>query len=177
MESQTQTVGRRRATRVPAETPEPIDRETVIRERLQKIAARNDGVLTPDAVVRDARNPKSPLHDEFEWDVQAAAEAHWIEQARALIRRVRIVVSEDQRDVRVPEYVRDPDQDGGDQGYVHVREATSDADRARRMLCQEAAMAMGLMRRVRALAIQAGESAVARLLEQQVSALESALAE
>jgi hypothetical protein len=48
------------------------------------------GELTAQAVL-DAARPKShPLHSRFEWNDKAAGEAYRLEQARELIRKVRI---------------------------------------------------------------------------------------
>lgn len=44
----------------------------------------------PADLVAAARQPGHSLHDCFTWDVDAAAAAHWIEQAQALIRHLRI---------------------------------------------------------------------------------------
>ena len=48
------------------------------------------GSLTPHAVVDVARPPKSLLHKHFEWDNQAAADAYRLDQARSLIRAIRV---------------------------------------------------------------------------------------
>lgn len=48
------------------------------------------GVLTPQAVVEDARPEGAPLHDRFEWDDAKAGELYRVDQARALIRSVKI---------------------------------------------------------------------------------------
>lgn len=58
---------------------------------LEEIRAANGGELQPLAVVEAAKSRKNPLHQHFLWDVKAAAEAHWLDQARTLIRSVRIV--------------------------------------------------------------------------------------
>ena len=50
----------------------------------------NDG-LTPEAVVRVARDPDSILHAHFEWDDAKAGHSHRLQQARHLIKRVKIV--------------------------------------------------------------------------------------
>lgn len=64
----------------------------VIGEALAKISERNNGQLKPDAVWKEAKaSPRHPLHKFFTWDVQKAAEAHWRDQARTLIRCVDIV--------------------------------------------------------------------------------------
>lgn len=66
-----------------------VQESAVIRE-LQTIALEHDGFLNPDDVVSRARDPKSPLHDQFTWDDAAAAEDWRRAQACALIRRVKL---------------------------------------------------------------------------------------
>ena len=61
-----------------------------IGEALAEIAAAVDGHLTPHATVKAARDPNSPLHRHFEWDDAAAAEAYRLDQAREIIRLIRI---------------------------------------------------------------------------------------
>lgn len=51
---------------------------------------RKRGVLTPEAVVREATKKSSPLHGWFEWDDTAAARQYRLEQARDLIRSVTV---------------------------------------------------------------------------------------
>lgn len=48
------------------------------------------GQITPPDVVDAARDPKSPLHQHFEWDDSAAAEEWRLAQARTLIASVRV---------------------------------------------------------------------------------------
>lgn len=48
------------------------------------------GVLTADAVVADSTPVTAPLHDRFEWDDAKAGHEHRLEQARGLIRSVKI---------------------------------------------------------------------------------------
>ena len=50
--------------------------------------------LTPRVVVDEARDPEHPLHSRFEWDDSIAGEAYRIQQARELIRSVRVVHKE-----------------------------------------------------------------------------------
>lgn len=45
------------------------------REHLRLIQSK-EGRLDPREVLRDARNANSPLHDLFEWDDSAAADAY-----------------------------------------------------------------------------------------------------
>lgn len=62
----------------------------VIGEALASIAERTDGVPDPSHVVNAARDEKSPLHQHFEWDDAKAAHAHRLDQARGLIRLIRV---------------------------------------------------------------------------------------
>lgn len=48
------------------------------------------GALTPKGVVDAARDEAHPLHSRFEWDDAVAGEAYRLEQARGLIRSVRV---------------------------------------------------------------------------------------
>lgn len=59
-------------------------------ERLQAIRRKRQS-LTPELVVRDAKNFRSPLHKYFEWDDAKAAAAHRLQQAGHLIRCVSVV--------------------------------------------------------------------------------------
>lgn len=66
----------------------------IVGERLAQLAAENDQRLTPRVVVDDSRPLDAPLHECFEWDDLRAAELHREDQARALIRGVRVVTQE-----------------------------------------------------------------------------------
>jgi hypothetical protein len=62
-----------------------------IGEALAEIAEKAEGHLTPSAVVDSARSENHPLHPHFEWNDSAAAEAYRLDQARSIIRMVRVV--------------------------------------------------------------------------------------
>lgn len=56
------------------------------------LALRSEhGRLTPDLVVNAARPADGPLHDRFTWDDSEAAERYRLDEARQLIRSVRVV--------------------------------------------------------------------------------------
>lgn len=67
-----------------------------IGESLSAIAAANKGRLTPHAVVDEARNERHALHRFFEWRDEVAAAQYRLDQARNLIRSVRVVNEEDE---------------------------------------------------------------------------------
>lgn len=54
-------------------------------DRLEKRLGRK---YNPYDVVKDAKDPESPLHDYFDWDIETAAQKHWLHQARQLIATV-----------------------------------------------------------------------------------------
>jgi hypothetical protein len=63
----------------------------VIGTSLEEIRTANGGEIQPKAVVDAARSKKNPLHRHFEWDNVLAAESFRLDQARSLIRCVRVL--------------------------------------------------------------------------------------
>ena len=57
---------------------------------LAKLAEAENGRLTPSAVVEAARDAKSPLNRHFEWDDAKAAQSYRLDQAREIIRVIRV---------------------------------------------------------------------------------------
>lgn len=122
-------------------------------ERLAKIEERDrEGILRVDDVIHDAKNPRSPLHDQFEWDIKKAALTCWREQARALIQRVRVEFTNHTSIIRVPQYVRDTKAKPSEQGYTSIARLRSDRSKALDTLRNEAERAAALLQRVRDLA-------------------------
>jgi len=126
--------------------------QDVIRSRLTSLEQAHGGILTPEAVLEDARNPASPLHTLFEWDEQKAAYSHWLETARRIIRSVRVVVKTETATVQSVAYVRAPDLPGSQQGYRSVLALRSDKAQSREAIVQEFQRAGAVLRRARELA-------------------------
>ena len=124
-----------------------------IRERLAQIAEANGGRLTPEAVVKDAKQKDSPLHSKFPWDVKQAAYQHWLDVARRLIVSVQVVIKTEHTRVRTPYYVRDPAAGSSEQGYVSVAKLRTEADMARDVLVAEFGRVADMLRRARNLAV------------------------
>ncbi|MFA4972871.1 MAG: hypothetical protein WC683_09675 [bacterium] len=59
-------------------------------DELEKLSRKHKGALRPRDVVNFARDPKTALHEHFEWDDNLAAEEYRLEQARKII-RVQII--------------------------------------------------------------------------------------
>ena len=83
------------------------------------------GRLTAEQVVDVARNETSALHGCFEWDDSKPAESYRIEQARELIRRVKIEITIQERTIKTVAYVRDPDKDASLPGYQNTLKVTT----------------------------------------------------
>lgn len=67
----------------------------IIGEALEQLTARNEGRLKPEHVVTAARSRSHPLHRHFEWNDSHAAAAYRLDQARAIIRSVRLIAEDD----------------------------------------------------------------------------------
>ena len=96
------------------------NQKEAIAARLEKLTKLNKGRLTPANVMHDARNLKSPQHDQFEWDDGKASEQYRLDQARTLIRTVRLEIRTERRIISTVRYVRDPSANQFEQGYVDV---------------------------------------------------------
>lgn len=66
-------------------------RKKLIVEVLRMIEKR-DGIITPTALVEEARPASSPIHEAFEWDDTRAAHAHRLSEARQHIQTVRVTL-------------------------------------------------------------------------------------
>jgi hypothetical protein len=103
----------------------------------EAIAACRDasGSITPKAVVAAARDPKSVLHSEFEWDADRAAEQTWLRTAAALIREVKFTVTFEDKKLVVPYYVSDPRSD--ESSYISTIKVARSQSLARAVLRDE----------------------------------------
>jgi len=117
-----------------------------VRQRLQELHDAR-GSLTPDIVLQDARDPESPLHSEFTWDSEEAARKWNLEEARRLIRSVKIEIKTTKYHLTAIGYVRDPDCDRREQGYVSTVSLRSDTEKARRALLSELSRADAALQR------------------------------
>lgn len=147
----------------------------LIAARLAKIAEENDGNLTPDAVLEDARSKKSPLHDQFEWNDGEAAHKYRLEQARTLIRSVRVEVTTESKTVSVVRYLRNPEVPNKAQGYADVVAIRDSSDLARDALRTELARAKALFDRAESLAVAFDMDSEIRELRERVIGMDERL--
>ena len=125
---------------------------------LREIAEKHGGNLDPKDVVEEAKASSHPLHDYFEWRDKIAGEQFRIDQARALIRSVRIEVKTNSAPMRAPQWVRSPDNKPDQRGYVEVTRVVALEARLR-IIRGEIDRAIGVVERLReisaALAVEA----------------------
>ena len=115
--------------------------------------ADDNGHINPLRVIDDARDPKSPLHDEFPWDVNEAARLHWLDRARELIRFVKLNVTIHNRTVVAPYYVVDPErQPHTPTRYVELTIAGRNADIAKQIMAAELDRIAAAIRRAQQIA-------------------------
>lgn len=129
-----------------------VSDQEAIRAVLAEIEER-DGQVTAQAVVAWAKRHKGhPLAKYFEWNQKKAAEKHWLETARRVIRIVQYESrTVDRGVVRVPLYSRDPNG-GRNPGYLRTDNIRGAGDLQRDLLRQEFNRAAGCLRRAHAIA-------------------------
>jgi hypothetical protein len=127
-------------------------KESKLEQRAAAIAACRDksGRIMPYIVVDAARDPTSPLHDEFEWDVAKAAERDWIRTACELIRSVKFIVEYEDRKIVAPFYVSDPARD--ESAYIQTARIAKNGAMSERVLRDELARIVGAIHRAMNLA-------------------------
>lgn len=142
------------------------------RESIQQALADLEdkhGRITPEAVVTAAQDPGSVLHSHFEWDDGQAAAAWRIEQARGLIRSVRVVITSEERTVSTIHYVRDPRVNSDEQGYVSLPHVRTDKDLARDVIEQEYGRALACMKRAEEVADALGVKPIVEKTRKQIA--------
>lgn len=115
-------------------------------------ALARDGFIEPAHVVEAARDPESPLHDEFIWNVNEAAQQHWLDTARSLIRVVRVEVKDEPARSLAPYYVVDPLRPPKSQRYIQLDKAARDRELSGRVLSDEIDRIVAAIRRAQAVA-------------------------
>lgn len=127
------------------------DRQAKIREALEEIRRQNRGRLTPDAVVKAAKNKNHVLHKEFEWDDAKAAHEQRKARARFLISYVTVVVTTRSEKIVAPRFVRNPTAPRREQGYISTTDSINQ-EQANAVVLAEFDRCEAAIRRARAVA-------------------------
>lgn len=113
-----------------------VDKEAKLKE-LEFVRSQHDGVLRPEDVVEFARNERTALHGDFQWDDTAAAQQFRVWQARQVIRLTITVVDSPAGKHSIPMYVSlvtDRQKPGG--GYRPLVDVMSSVDMRDELLRQ-----------------------------------------
>lgn len=132
---------------------------------------RDMGCLLPSDIVEDGKNPDSPLHSYFEWDNDVCGERYRLDQARTLIRSIRVEVTIRDIPLSVVGYVRDPDKETRDGGYRNVLTLRSDEDSARAAIVDEMKRVSNAVKRAKTLAIVLGVSDQLEIIERMAASV------
>lgn len=131
----------------------PAD-EVLLRGAPQHVAAElirlrdaAGGELTLAEVVTAAASPESPLHDQFEWDNDAAGDRYRLLQAGVLMGKVRLHIVEGERVHVVPQFVSVVNSDGR-RVRVSAQRAIADPDMLGQVLAETRAQIRGLRNRL-----------------------------
>ena len=95
-------------------------------QQIEGIRAKNDGSATAELLLHKAKTKANPLHDEFEWDNEAAAHQHRLSRARIMLRSFMVLRTDlkTDRPQRVYEVVREQEKTHG--RIKHVYKTTDD---------------------------------------------------
>lgn len=127
--------------------------ENIIEKCINEIAERNNGKITPAMVVAEAKRKDHPLHQFFEWDDRIAGNKYREDQARGYIRSVRVTITVENKPLRAVAYVRDPNAQPKEQGYIETRRLRTDDDRKREAIIKEFSNAASALERARLVAL------------------------
>ena len=108
------------------------------------------GRIIPERVVSKARDPKSPLHHQFDWNDARCANTKRLEVAAELIRRFKYTVVYNDIKLACPVYIHDPDSN--ESAYVETVVVAKDNAKARHTLEDELARIKGALHRAMVLA-------------------------
>jgi len=117
------------------------------------VELEREGQLTPEEVVAEAKQPESPLHDLFDWNIARSAERYWIMRARHLIGTITVIIHTETATYTIPKYVRSPDVPARQQGYSTIDRVRIDPTLARRALITECERVASSLKRAREIAV------------------------
>lgn len=123
------------------------------------ISLDKDGNLTGDIFLDAALPENSIIHDLINWDEASSVHRDRLQQARAIIRTVRITYTpgvSTTRQLRIADYIRDPDAESNEQGYVRTTLLRTREESALNALKAELKRVESLVRRTRIIASTLG---------------------
>lgn len=108
--------------------------------RLDWLIENNGREITPEDIVRDAKNPRSPFHKVMDWNDKSAAHQHRLHQARRILQGITVEIQYDdgkKKYTRAFVHVNTPINERENRSaYVTIECAMSDAELRQQMLEQ-----------------------------------------
>lgn len=95
-------------------------------EELERIRVRNNGRLSQEVVVSEAKNEENPLHSAFEWNDRKAAHQYRLGQAGYVIRMLSVTFVDDGDKKTDPVRAFVNVSRGEDRSYTSIVHAMSD---------------------------------------------------
>lgn len=112
-------------------------------------ALERKGRIDPIDLINAARDPQHPCHDDFTWDIEAAANERWRDQARSIIRKCKFEVIYEDVTTAVVQYVPCGDDDAVFLSLPKIRSSSTTSA----VLSAELRMFHGLASRVYGIAL------------------------
>lgn len=92
-----------------------------VAEELRRLEKKSrDGILRPTFVFKNARDPQSPIHRYFTWNVEEAARKRNLDEARKLINYYKFKITVENCEVKIPVYVHHHVRLRGVEGYENI---------------------------------------------------------
>lgn len=99
-----------------------------------KALERSTVGLSPKSLLDASRNENAPLHDEFEWDDNVAAEHYREQQAKDIIRNIYVVgVEREEKEMTIRAFVNAKSETRPG-SYHNIRAAVQDVDMKTQLL-------------------------------------------
>jgi hypothetical protein len=116
-------------------------------KELERISGEHNGVLKPAVIVQESRPEDATLHPCFEWDDPKAANLWREDQARSIVRSIRVIPDDSpQPDEPLLVYVHVATQDDGP-CYTTTARAMSDDELREQVIAQALAQLEGWRKR------------------------------
>lgn len=136
-----------------AKKPKPPSKAKLKALAIEKCKDKS-GHVRPQVVIAAARNPKSILHKEFEWDEVKGHTIYLMDRARELIREARFVITYSTMQIVVPKYITDSYDKNS--SYIETTTVKKKSAMAKETMLAEIIRIKGSAERSRGLAVQFG---------------------
>lgn len=125
-----------------------------MKTKIRAIKALEDaeGRVTAEGLVKAAKNPRHPMHKDFNWNDRIAGHLHRLETARKIIASVPIYFRTETKHIKSVAYVRDVSLPTDQQGYRSITRIVDEDDLANKTLEQEIERVKSLMDRAQEIA-------------------------